>query len=133
MTENAIARKLQLKPGQSALLMNAPAGFRESLDPLPDGVELTEEAGGGRFDFVQVFAGDAAELGRLLPGAIMATGDGGLLWIAYPKGGRKAGTDLNRDILWGLVEPHGWAGVRLVALDETWSSMRFRPAGQVGT
>jgi hypothetical protein len=45
-----------------------------------------------------------------------------------PKGGKRAGTDLNRDILWSLVEQHGWAGVRLVAIDDTWSSMRFRPA-----
>jgi hypothetical protein len=30
--------------------------------------------------------------------------------VAYPKGGKRAGTDLNRDILWSLVEQHGWAG-----------------------
>lgn len=35
-------------------------------------------------------------------------------------------TDLNRDILWNLVEPAGWRPVRMVALDETWSAMRFR-------
>jgi hypothetical protein len=108
--------------------VNAPDGFRAALDPLPDDVEVTDEPGGGRFDLVQLFARDAAELAELLPGAIQAVKDGALLWVAYPKGGKRAGTDLNRDILWSLVEQHGWAGVRLVAIDDTWSSMRFRPA-----
>jgi hypothetical protein len=132
MADSAIARKLQLKPGHSVLLVNAPDGFRAALDPLPDDVEVTDEPGGGRFDLVQLFARDAAELAELLPGAIRAVKDGALLWVAYPKGGKRAGTDLNRDILWSLVEQHGWAGVRLIAIDDTWSSMRFRPAGQVG-
>ena len=51
----------------------------------------------------------------------------------YPKGGAKAGTDLNRDVLWQLVGPRGWTGVSLVAIDDTWSAMRFRPSDKVGT
>jgi hypothetical protein len=83
MADSAIARKLQLKPGHSVLLVNAPDGFRAALDPLPDGVEVTDEPGGGRFDLVQLFARDAAELAELLPGAIQAVKDGALLWVAY--------------------------------------------------
>ncbi len=41
-------------------------------------------------------------------------------------GGEKAGTELNRDILWQRVKPLGLEGVALVAIDETWSAMRFR-------
>lgn len=44
-----------------------------------------------------------------------------------PKAG-KLGTDLNRDKLFKLVEPHGIEGVRLVSIDDTWSAMRFRPS-----
>jgi hypothetical protein len=121
-----LAIKLQLRPGHSVLLVNPPAGFRAAMDPLPDGVEVTDEPGGRRFDAVQVFVRTAAEVARLLPGALAAARDGALLWVAYPKAGQ-AGTDLNRDILWGLVRPYGYTAVRLVAIDDTWSSMRLKP------
>jgi hypothetical protein len=50
-----------------------------------------------------------------------------LLWVAYPKGSSGVKTDVNRDRLWQALEPTGWRPVRQVALDETWSAMRFRP------
>jgi hypothetical protein len=50
-----------------------------------------------------------------------------IAWLAYPKGGKR-GTDLNRDILWNHMLGKGVQGVRQVAIDETWSALRFRPA-----
>jgi hypothetical protein len=40
------------------------------------------------------------------------------------------GTDLNRDILWQELKKKGFEGVRLVALDDTWSAMMFRRAAK---
>jgi hypothetical protein len=37
-------------------------------------------------------------------------------------------TDLDRDILARHLEPRGIEPVRMVAVDEVWSAMRFRPA-----
>jgi hypothetical protein len=53
--------------------------------------------------------------------------DDRLTWIAYPKAGRLK-PDLNRDILWELLDGKGVRPVRQVALDDTWSALRFRPA-----
>jgi len=36
-------------------------------------------------------------------------------------------TDVNRDKLWPVLDPLGWRPVRMVAIDEVWSAMRFRP------
>ena len=127
---NALARKLQVKPGSKIALVNPPAGYAERLEPLPDGAEIANLRPG--LDVVQVFARDRSELERAA-GALGSVRDGGLLWVCYPKGGRKAGTDLNRDLLWQELSKVGLAGVTLVAVDDTWSAMRFRPAGQVGT
>jgi hypothetical protein len=83
---------------------------------------------------VHLFVASAADLERLGARAVAAVRPGGMLWIAYCKGGAKAGTDLNRDLLHAAVErAYGWTGVSLVAIDESWSGMRFRPADQVGT
>lgn len=52
---------------------------------------------------------------------------GGLLWVSYPKGSGKNKPDINRDSLWDLSIPHGIHPVAQVALDETWSALRFVP------
>lgn len=82
---------------------------------------------------MQLFASTAAELDRLAPAAIASVKPDGLLWICFPKGGQKAGTDLSRNVLWELMSRRGLTGVTLVAIDDTWSAMRFRPADRVGT
>lgn len=127
---SALARKLQIKPGTRIALVNPPAGYAARLEPLPDGAQVVDLQPG--LDVVQVFARDRAELERAA-GALGSVRDGGLLWVCYPKGGEKAGTDLDRDLLWQELSKLGLAGVTLVAVDDTWSAMRFRPADQVGT
>ncbi|MBI5391547.1 hypothetical protein HZB00_00945 [Candidatus Woesearchaeota archaeon] len=50
----------------------------------------------------------------------------GSIWIAFPKVASSLKGDLTRDILWGLMKPFGYKPVSLIALDETWSGMRFK-------
>lgn len=132
MTVNTLSKKLQFKPDQQALILNAPSGYLDRLTPLPEGVVLFSDATDGNFDFVQVFVKNKEELESLLPTVLKASIPDSLIWIAYLKGGKKAGTDLNRDILWEAVSQHNLTGVSLIALDENWSAMRFRPTERVG-
>lgn len=125
-----LSRKLQLKVGYRGLLLDPPPDYDAMLRPLPADVRLTEDPS-GEFDFVQLFVKQRADLARQLPTALAAVKPDGLLWICYPKGGAKAGTDLNRDLLWAAVQAAGWAGVTLIAVDDVWSAMRFRPADRV--
>jgi hypothetical protein len=53
---------------------------------------------------------------------------GGVFWVAYPKGGK---SDLSRNELWTLLEPYLWRPVSQIAIDDTWSALRFRPAADV--
>ena len=128
MTDSPLARKLGLKPGYRAVVLSAQPGVLDQLRPLPDGASVATKAGRTRADLVLVFVADSAALADELPGAVAAVKPGGLLWVAYPKGGKKAGTDLNRDILWRQLGEHGLTGVSLVAVDTTWSAMRARPS-----
>lgn len=126
---SALAKKLLIKPGNRIALVNPPDGYADRLEPLPEGAAVVELQPG--LDVVQVFAQDRAEL-RRAAGALTSVREGGLLWVCYPKGGRRAGTDLNRDLLWEELGRSGLTGVTLVAVDDTWSAMRFRPAAEVG-
>ncbi len=128
---NPVLKKLLLKPGQKALILNAPQGYTVKLGEMPPGVELTEWPS-TQADWVLLFVKDMKELEALAPKAVKAAKTDGLIWICYPKGGTKAKTDINRDTLWAAMGKHGLAGVSLVSLDEVWSAMRLRPADKVG-
>ena len=115
----ALAAKLQLKPGQSVALENAPADFQ--------GDDLTEhpEAPATQADLVLVFTPDGKRLADEAQDLVSAAQRGALTWVAYPKAG-KLDTDLNRDTLRKSVAEHGLDTVRQVALDDTWSALRLK-------
>jgi len=112
-----IASKLQIKPGQSVFVLNAPPGFALNGQPV---------SGPGDADLVIGFATTSADLERLSAVVSAASADR-LAWVGYPKGGQ-LGTDLNRDRLAQALAVHGIQPVRQVAIDDTWSALRFRPA-----
>ena len=118
----SLAKKLQIKEGQSVSVLHAPAGLE--ID-LPEGVRRTSSVTGS--EVVIVFATNRAELGTRADPFVKAARRDALAWIAYPKAGQ-LGTDLNRDSLWQLLESRGIRPVRQVAIDDVWSALRFRPA-----
>ncbi|USB34303.1 YdeI/OmpD-associated family protein [Paenibacillus sp. YPG26] len=127
----SLARKLRLPAEGELLIMNPPDGYLEELE-LGDKATRYPELGHS-CDFVQVFVHSVREVDELAPTAIRAIKEDGLLWFCYPKGGAKAGTDLNRDKGWDTVKALGYEGVSLIAIDDKWSAMRYRPMGAVGS
>jgi hypothetical protein len=116
-----LADKLQLKPGHSIAIVNAPADAALQLGEHP----VTEEPDGA--DAVIVFCTNQAELGEFRQEYLAPASRDALTWVAYPMAGQ-LGTDLNRDRLAELVRAHGVQPVRQVALDDVWSALRLRPA-----
>ncbi len=109
-----LARKLQIKD-RGIEVLNAPDDLALDLPPGTD-------AG------VLLFVRDRAELEDRAGSVLEAARADRLAWIAYPKAAQ-LGTDLNRDALWAALEGRGVRPVRQIAIDGTWSAMRFRPGG----
>jgi hypothetical protein len=127
MSENPLAKKMKLKPGQRAAVINAPEGYLDTLGPLPGDVELAEWLDGS-FDWVQIFVKTQAELEQLLPQVLPALKPAGLLWISFPKGTSKIQTDLTRDKGWdAAVRAADLKWINLIAVNETWSAFSLRP------
>jgi len=118
-------KKMRLPAGQPALVLQAPEGF---VDGLGRAVDVLPQ---GTYPFVMLFLRSQAEFSTLSPGAVQSVTYDGLLWLVYPKKTSSLDSDLSRDILWRLMEPTGLRPVTLIALDETWSAMRFRPVAEV--
>jgi hypothetical protein len=127
MSNSPLTKKLLVKPGNSVLLIEPPDQYAALLGGLPEGAQLISE---GLADVVQIFGATRASLEDALPAAIASVRPGGVFWVSYPKvaTGR---SDLSREILWEVLEPFGWRAVTQVAVDDTWSALRFRPEAEV--
>lgn len=123
----ALAKKLRLAPEMKALVLNPPS--EHYLTELGLSKEASVADAEGQYDFVLLFVLNLAELEEHAPAAIQAVKPDGLLWITYPKGSSKIKTDINRDTGWRLMLTFHVEGVAMIAMDDTWSSMRYRPAG----
>ncbi len=126
MPESPLARKMKLKPGQRAALVNAPEGYLKELGPLPAGVKVAEQFQ-GQFDWIQIFVKTKAEADKLTPRAIRALKPDSLLWISFPKGTSKIQTDLTRDKGWDSLQKADLKWVNLISVNETWSAFALRP------
>jgi hypothetical protein len=113
-----LAEKLQLKPGAGIRVLHAPAGLALDLpaDPAAEAALL--------------FVTSLAELDARAPSVLKTLVPDALFWIAYPKKTGAIRTDIHRDCGWPPVTAAGLEGVRLVAIDATWSAMRFRPVSR---
>lgn len=128
----ALARKLRLKPGQTALALNAPVQFVAALQAtLGASAVATAAAKGARYDLVSLFARSRAVAEVSAPAAIAATQPGGALWIMWVKKTSPQAADLERDSLWALIQPLGWGPVTSISLDDDWSGLRFRPEAEI--
>jgi len=130
MGETPLVKKLNIRPGYKVLILNAPQEYRAFLGDVPEGVEIVTN-GGGTFDLVQLFVYSRADVEQKALVAIKAVKPGGLLWFAYPKKSGKIKTDISRDSGWNTVVEAGWEGVTQIAIDDTWSALRFRPLSEI--
>jgi hypothetical protein len=130
MADTSITKKLGIKPNHKLLILNAPDGYLETLDTIPEGAEIQTHAEGS-FDFVQIFLYNKADVEKYAPTGIQTVKPGGLLWFTYPKKTAKVKSDITRDTGWESVRAAGWRPVTQIAIDETWSSLRFRPESEV--
>jgi hypothetical protein len=130
---SSLAKKLRLNADHSLAVLNAPDSYVALLTPGPRDVREQVQPGQS-FDAVLLFVKDVEELRRLGPGAISAAKTNGLLWVAYPKGGKMVGaTDLpatpwwvQSDVLGEVCSVKGYRPVSFVSVDETWTALRFK-------
>lgn len=119
-----LLKKLRYKSGR-ALVLNAPEGYHL-------GIEAADSEAVDKYDFVQLFVNNAAEVEEWYLKTIDVLNEDALFWITYPKQSSKVKTDINRDILWQMVQnKSGYRPVSNVAIDDKWSALRFRHQDKV--
>ena len=124
---STIFDKLNLKNQTEILVLNAPESFEPELAAL-NNVTIRRNAGDVKeIDFSLAFVTRQKEVDAIAKTvALKAKGDA-IVWFAYPKGtSKKYKCEFNRDTGWAALGAAGFEGVRMVAIDEDWSALRFR-------
>ncbi len=123
MSENSLAKKMKLIPGARAAVINAPSGYLQGMGH-DSAISKTLS---GKFDWIQIFVENKAELDKLIPKAAKALKPLSILWVSFPKGISKNQTDLTRDQGWESVQALDLKWITLVSVNETWSAFALRP------
>ena len=119
-----LVRKLGLRPGWRVAVLQGPEHLDELLGELPPGLRITRRLGNG-IDAVWIFVVTRAELERRLPEVLRRLAADGTLWISWPKRSSGVPTDVTENLLREVVLPTGWVDIKVCAVDDTWSGLRF--------
>ncbi len=122
-----IFQKLNLKDHKQILVINAPESFESELASLQN-VEIKRNLDEvTAIDFALAFVTRKAEIDELSPQLVAKARGDVILWFIYPKGtSKKYKADFNRDNGWDVMAAAGYQPVRMVAIDEDWSALRYR-------
>ena len=119
-----LAKKLGIKPGAAVCAIDAPAGYRDLIAPVPEGVRIS-----GRFsaasDLVHLFSTRKADLERRLRAIRPRLKQDAALWVSWPKKASKVPTDITEDTIRDLCLPMGLVDVKVCAVDEVWSGLKL--------
>jgi hypothetical protein len=132
---NPIFKKLNYKNQKAIHVINASESFKKDMNDMQDLATIkTSLAGAKGVEFFLAFVTRQKEVDDLTKKVSPLMIDDGVLWFAYPKGSsKKYKCEFNRDNGWSELGKLGWEGVRMVAIDEDWSALRFRKAEHIKT
>jgi hypothetical protein len=123
---NPLIKKLGFKDGSAALLLAVPSTLKE-ITAFP-GFTLIESdlaAGPRRFDAAHWFETSRARLEDGIQMAAAGLKPDGMLWISWPKKASKVPTDITEDVLREVILPIGLVDVKVCAVDDIWSGLKF--------
>ena len=125
-------KKLNLGSHTLIHVLNAPQSFEPELAQLT-GVTVKRTLSGPS-TFAMAFVITQAELDAASSKLAAACAGDAVLWMVYPKGSsRKYQCEFNRDSGWPTLGAAGFEPVRMVAVDEDWSALRFRRVEHIKT
>lgn len=119
--DTSLKKKLLIKEGYSVLLLNPPKDFRT----------IIKSGQKKPADVVISFVKSKADIVELSNKAIEGAKEDGLLWFAYPKISSRIKTDISRDTGWEVLQKKKFEPVTQIAIDETWSALRFKPVDKI--
>jgi hypothetical protein len=115
--------KLGIKPTHAIAILNPPDNIDEFLQ-VPAGAICRQDLAPD-LDFILSFYTSAKKLEEDFPSMIASIKSNGMIWISWPKKASGAKTDLNENIVRDTGLAAGVVDVKVCAVDEKWSGLKF--------
>lgn len=122
-SDTPLIEKLGITAGKTVGILNVPNYYDLELGDLPPDVQVHRSELPA--DIFIVFADRADEAERGFQRAITYLPADGAIWVLWPKKSSGVDTDLTEQTLRDLFLPSGMVDNKVVAVDDTWSGLRF--------
>jgi hypothetical protein len=116
--------RLGFKAEFRAAVLNAPPEYRKKLEELGS-LAVGEVLPHHSLDFIHFFAVDRSQLETEFPTLKEGLKQTGMLWVSWPKRSSGVKTDLSDRVVREVGLRNGLVDVRVAAVDETWSGLKF--------
>jgi hypothetical protein len=132
---NTVFKKLNFKGQSPVFILNAPDSFVKEIDEIRTDTEIrTSMSKAKDVSFFLAFVTKQKEVDDLAHSLGSVAAADAVVWFAYPKGtSKKYKCEFNRDNGWNELGKKGFEGVRMIAIDDDWSALRFRKAEHIKT
>ena len=124
---NPLLKKLNFKNQQHILLINMPSEFESQALDFSNYASVDKDTTTSPVEMVLIFCKTLKEIeaaSAMLEHQLVADA---ILWYCYPKkSSKKYQCEFDRDNGWASLGNLGYEPVRMVAIDEDWSALRFR-------
>ena len=120
-SKKTLAEKLGMKPGMRAQVMNAP---KISGMDFPEGFKLVNTTS-KPLDYIHLFTKNRKDLAKKFPLIAKPLEKKGMIWISWPKKSSGVETDLDENIIREIGIQYGMVDVKVAAVDEVWSGLKF--------
>ncbi|MEI9920582.1 MAG: DUF3052 domain-containing protein [Bacteroidota bacterium] len=113
-----LSKKLGIKEGLKSSIIGAPADYSKLVD-----IKLTQ--GTSDLDFIHIFSTDFKDFSKQFVSNKKKLKKDGMMWISWPKKSAKVPTDLDENIIREFGLKNGLVDVKVCAVDDTWSGLKF--------
>ena len=119
-----LPKKLGIKENQRIALLNAPKNFLPELGELPEGASIVTRVT-APLDLALLFVDRESVLQKQFAQLAKKLSPNGMIWIAWPKKSSGVTTDLIFDRVQRIGLDSGLVDVKICAINETWSGLKF--------
>ncbi|MGO9933038.1 MAG: DUF3052 domain-containing protein [Steroidobacteraceae bacterium] len=119
-----LVKKRGVKAGFKIHAIDAPAGYRLLLAPLPAAVQFTAAANAAT-NMVHLFATRRARLAPELLALRKKLAPNAAIWVSWPKQASKLPTDITEDTIRELALPMGFVDIKVCAVNDIWSGLKL--------
>ncbi|KYG83207.1 hypothetical protein AWW67_07255 [Roseivirga seohaensis] len=120
-----LAKKLGIKEDFKVMLINPPDYYNGLFESLPANIEFIEDQSEVQVDFIHFFTKSEEELSNRILALKLRLKPSGMLWISWPKKASKVFTDINDSVVRRIGLESGLVDVKVCAVDEIWSGLKF--------